>query len=125
MSGSGRAVVSSLSGDVWLVSGIQGSFDDESFDNEVMASRNFHAFKPSAHRVPIPEDPVDPIVWVPHSVDNSPGDPIDDIVPIRFFPCDGVRPTGTVYGNYYCIADRVTHYFMFCPQRTDHRRNIP
>jgi hypothetical protein len=36
----------------------------------------FHGFKPTAHGGSIPDDPINPIVWLPHSVDNSPGDPI-------------------------------------------------
>ena len=36
----------------------------------------FHGFVPSAHGVEVPEDPVEPIVWIPHFVDNSTGSPV-------------------------------------------------
>lgn len=36
----------------------------------------FHGFVPSAHHVEVPEEPVKPIVWIPHFVDNSPGSPV-------------------------------------------------
>jgi glucose/arabinose dehydrogenase len=36
----------------------------------------FHGFLPSAHGVEVPDEPIKPVVWIPHSVDNSPGSPI-------------------------------------------------
>jgi glucose/arabinose dehydrogenase len=36
----------------------------------------FHGFIPSAHGAAVPEDPVEPIVWIPYYVDNSPGTPV-------------------------------------------------
>ena len=36
----------------------------------------FHGFVPSAHGVEIPENPIEPVVWIPHFVDNSPGSPV-------------------------------------------------
>ena len=36
----------------------------------------FHGFVPSAHSAKIPENPVEPVVWIPHFVDNSPGSPV-------------------------------------------------
>lgn len=36
----------------------------------------FHGFVPSAHGAAVPEDPVEPIVWLPYYVDNSPGAPV-------------------------------------------------
>lgn len=36
----------------------------------------FHGFVPSAHHVDIPDKPIEPIVWLPHMVDNSPGSPV-------------------------------------------------
>lgn len=36
----------------------------------------FHGFVPSAHSAQVPDDPIQPVVWIPYFVDNSPGTPV-------------------------------------------------
>ena len=36
----------------------------------------FHGFVPSAQHIEVPDDPIQPILWIPHYVDNSPGSPV-------------------------------------------------
>ena len=36
----------------------------------------FHGFVPSAQHIEVPDKPIEPVIWLPHQVDNSPGSPI-------------------------------------------------
>ena len=36
----------------------------------------FHGFVPSAHQTEVPDEPIHPVLWIPHFVDNSPGSPV-------------------------------------------------